>query len=161
MTDIKTETAAQAAFEQAKTGLAKLPILGPALWLYARDPMKKYMFLGDIDWAVLPPVVLDQCQLYTRNGLPYAFVTWALVNDQIDARLRSAQAKIAPHEWKSGEHVWIIDVIAPFGQMEETLKDLREKMFAGRKVCALMPDPKRDGAVRVQEWPAVTESSQN
>lgn len=158
MTDKTTETAAMAALEQAKDSLVKLPILGPAVWLYAKDPVKKFMFLGDTDWAVLPPIVLDQCRLYTKSGLPYAFVTWAFVNDQIDARLRSSQPRIAPHEWKSGEHVWIIDVVAPFGQMEETLGELRETMFPGRKVSALLPDPARAGAMTVREWPPTAAS---
>lgn len=152
MTDKNTEAAALAALDQAKDALAKLPILGPALWLYAKDPVKKFMFLGDTDWAVLPPIVLDQCRLYTKSGLPYVFVTWALVNDAVDARLHSAQPKIAPHEWKCGDHLWIIDAVAPFGQLEETLKELRETLFPGRKVNALLQQP--NGAVTVHEWPA-------
>lgn len=153
MSDKPQEAAALAALEQARDALAKLPILGPALWLYARDPAKKFMFLGDIDGAVLPPIVLDQCRLYTRGGLPYAFVTWAFVNDAVATRLRSVQPKIAPHEWKCGEEVWIIDAVAPFGQLEETLKEVRETIFPGRKVCALLPDPARAGAATVREWP--------
>lgn len=153
MSENDTHAAALAALEQAKDGLSKLPILGPALWLYAHDPIKKFMFVGDLDWAVLPPVVLDQCRLYTKNGLPYAFVTWALVNDAVAERLRSAQSKIAPHEWKSGEAVWIIDAVAPFGQLEETLKDLRETIFPGRPVCAMLPDAAKQGAMTVHEWP--------
>ena len=156
MTDKATEASALAALEQARESLAKLPILGLALWLYARDPVKKYMFIGDTDWAVLPPIVLDQCRLYTKNGLPYAFVTWALVSDQIDARLRANQPKLAPHEWKSGDHIWIIDAVAPFGMLEETLRELRDAAFPGRKVCALMPDPSKAGAVTMREWPAAT-----
>ncbi|WP_218122631.1 toxin-activating lysine-acyltransferase [Propionivibrio dicarboxylicus] len=128
-------------------------ILGPALWLYARDPFKRFLFIGDLDWAVLPPVVLDQCRLYTRGALPYAFFTWALANEHVAARLRSAQPKIAPHEWKCGDEVWIIDAVAPFGQLEETLKGLRETIFAGRKVCALIPDPAKPGATTVREYP--------
>lgn len=155
MTDKNNEAAALAALEEAKGALAKLPILGPALWLYARDPVKKFMFLGDTDWAVLPPIVLDQCRLYTRSGLPYAFVTWALVNETVAARLQSAQPKIAPHEWKCGEEVWIIDAVAPFGQLEETLKELRETIFPGRTVHALLPDPSRAGAMTVHAWPPV------
>lgn len=159
MIDKNTEAAALAALDEAKGALAKLPILGPALWLYARDPAKKFMFVGDIDWALLPPVVLDQCRLYTKNGLPYAFVTWALVSEAVAARLRSAQPKIAPHEWKCGEEVWIIDAVAPFGQLDETLGELRETVFAGRKVCALLPDPAKPGAVVVREWPALAPSA--
>lgn len=153
MSNQQQSEAAMAVLEQARDALAKLPILGPALWLYARDPVKKFMFLGDIDWAALPPIVLDQCRLYTKSGLPYAFMTWAFVNDQVDARLRSQQPKIAPHEWKCGEHVWIIDAVAPFGQLEETLQELRETLFPGRKVAALLSNPAQAGAVTVREWP--------
>lgn len=153
MTQQNNVTEATAALEQAKEALARLPILGPALWLYARDPVKKFMFLGDTDWAVLPPVVLDQCRLYSKGGLPYAFITWAFVNDSVAARLRSSQPKIAPHEWKCGEEVWIIDAVAPFGELEETLKDLRETILAGKKVHALLPDPSRPGANLLREWP--------
>jgi cytolysin-activating lysine-acyltransferase len=155
MTDKISEASAVAALEEARDALAKLPILGPALWLYARDPVKKFMFLGDTDWAVLPPIVLDQCRLYTKSGLPYAFLTWALVNEQVAGRLRSAQPKIAPHEWKCGEEVWIIDAVAPFGQLEETLQELRETMFPGKEVRALLPDSNRGGALTVREWPPV------
>lgn len=154
MTD--KNVAAIAALEQARDSLAKLPILGPALWLYARDPVKKFMFIGDTDWAVLPPIVLDQCRLYTKDGLPYAFITWALVNDTVDARLRTENPKIAPHEWKSGEHVWIIDAVAPFGQLEETLHELRTTLFPDKKVSALLPDPARAGATTRREWPPAT-----
>jgi cytolysin-activating lysine-acyltransferase len=157
MTDKTNEAAA--ALDQAKDALAKLPILGPALWLYARDPIKKFMFLGDIDWAVLPPIVLDQCRLYTKSGLPYAFITWAFVDPAVGQRLRSAQPKIAPHEWKSGEEVWIVDAVAPFGQLEETLKELREKVFSGKKVSALLPDPARTGTMMLREWPPTPAST--
>lgn len=153
MTDKINASEGLAALEEARESLAKLPILGPALWLYARDPIKKFMFIGDTDWAVLPPIILDQCRLYTRNGLPYAFVTWARVNAQIDARLRSGHPRLAPHEWQCGEHIWIIDAVAPFGQLDETMKELRTTLFPGQKVSALRPDPAKPGAIDVQDWP--------
>lgn len=143
--------------EEAKQALAKLPVLGPVIWLCARDPVRKFMFLGDTDWMLMPPIVLDQCRLYTRNGIPFAFVTWAKVSDAVDARLRSGQPKIAPHEWNSGPHLWLIDVVAPFGQLDETLTEMRETVFPGVAVHALMPEEGKPGQVRVQEWPPVTD----
>lgn len=150
------ETALGVNLEEAKKALSKLPILGPVLWLYARDPARKFTFIGDVDWTVMPPVVLDQCRLYTKNGIPYAFVTWAKVSDAVDARLRSGQPKVAPHEWNSGPHVWLIDVVAPFGQTDATLKELRETVLSGVAVHALMPEVGRPEQLRVQEWPPAT-----
>lgn len=145
--------------QEAKTALKKLPILGPVLWLYARDERKKFTFIADQDWLVMPPILLDQCKLYMKEEIPWAFITWALVSDEIDARLRSQIPRIAPHEWKSGEHLWLIDVVAPFGQAVEMIEELRKTQFPGRKVSALLPDPQQGNQLAVREWPPLTASA--
>lgn len=138
----------------AKAALAKLPILGPALWLYARDPLRKFTFMADIDWILVPPVILDQCRLYTKNEIPFAFFTWAKVSNAVDQRLRSGVPRIAPHEWQSGEYLWLIDAVAPFGQLEEMVAELHKTQFAGQKISALLPDPKQGNQLKVHDWAA-------
>ncbi|MBI1886789.1 MAG: toxin-activating lysine-acyltransferase [Nitrosomonadales bacterium] len=142
----------QAGLKEAQNSLSKLPIMGPALWLYARDPLKKFMFMADIDWAILPPVILDQCRLYTKDGIPFAFFTWALVNDAVDQRLRSGTPRIAPHEWQAGEHLWLVDVVTPFGKTEEMIDELRKAQFPDRKISALLPDSQQGNRLSVKEW---------
>lgn len=142
---------AQHNLEQARASLAKLPMLGPALWLYSNSPDKKYMFVGDMQWLLLPPVVLDQCRLYTKNGIPWAFITWAKVSDAIHQRLSSGVAKIAPHEWNSGEHIWIIDMVAPFGGIEACIDDLRTSLLANHRIYGFAPDI-ANGKVAIREW---------
>ncbi len=146
------DTAMQAGLKEAQNSLSKLPIMGPALWLYARDPLKKFMFMADIDWAILPPVILDQCRLYTKDGIPFAFFTWALVNDAVDQRLRSGTPRIAPHEWQAGEHLWLVDVVTPFGKTEEMIDELRKAQFPDRKISALLPDSQQGNRLSVKEW---------
>jgi cytolysin-activating lysine-acyltransferase len=114
------------------------------------------MFMADIDWAILPPVILDQCRLYTKDGIPFAFFTWALVNDAIDQRLRSGTPRIAPHEWQSGQHLWLVDAVTPFGKMEEMIDELRKAQFPDRKISALLPNPQQGNQLSVKEWPPVT-----
>lgn len=145
--------------ETAQAALAKLPILGPALWLYARDPHRKFMFMADIDGAILPPVILDQCRLYTRNNIPFAFFTWAMVSDAVDQRLRSGTPRIAPHEWQSGEHLWLVDVVVPFGQTEQMIDELRKTQFPERQVSALLPDPNQGNRPVLREWPPMASTS--
>jgi cytolysin-activating lysine-acyltransferase len=116
----KAEQLAQ--LEAAKKELAKLPLLGPVTWLFARDAQRRFTFFADLDWRLLPPLVLDQCRLFSKEDLPWAFVTWARVSDAVDQRLRSSSPVIAPHEWHSGPHLWLIDVVAPFGEAEEIAK---------------------------------------
>jgi len=136
-------------FETAKRELAKLPLLGPALWLYARDAQRRYTFIADIDWRLMPPLVLDQCRLYSKVDLPWAFVSWAFVSDAVDARLRSSSPVIAPHEWKSGEHPWLIDVVAPFGEADRAARETAAEIARDKPVRAWMHDAQ--GQVRLRE----------
>ena len=118
-------------------------MLGPALWLYAKDAEKKYLFIADTasqtkPARILPPVILEQCQLLTKGDIPFAFITWAFVSDEVDTRLRAGIAKIAPHEWKSGEHAWLIDIVSPFEAAEPYVKACCDKFMTGKKVSRLV-----------------------
>ncbi len=138
---------------QAKDSLKKLPILGPAVWLYARDDLRKYTFIAEQDWLLIPPIILDQCKLYTRDEIPWAFATWAFVSDEVDARLRGNSPRIAPHEWQSGPHPWVIDIVAPFGERDVMLEDLRHSVFSGSAISAL--EARGNGSVVVQDYPVL------
>lgn len=150
----KNGNAGEHDLDTAKAALSKLPILGPALWLYARDPLRRFTFMADIDWLLLPPVVLDQCRLYTKNEIPFAFFTWAKASPDVDQRLRSGIQRIAPHEWQAGEHIWLIDTIAPFGQLEEMIAELHKTQFPGQKISALLPDQQQGNQLKVRDWTA-------
>lgn len=130
----------QAQLATAKKELAKLPLLGPVTWLFARDPLRRFTFFADLDWRLLPPLVLDQCKLYTKAEMPWAFVTWARVSDGVDQRLRSTSPVIAPHEWRSGEHLWLIDVVAPFGGAQELAEQALKEIAPGEDASVWLTD---------------------
>ena len=146
-TSLTPEHVAQ--LESAKKELAKLPLLGPVTWLFARDPLRRFTFFADLDWRLLPPLVLDQCKLYTKADMPWAFVTWARVSDGVDQRLRSTSPVIAPHEWHNGEHLWLIDVVAPFGGAEELARQAIQEIAPGQSASAWLADT--DGQARLKE----------
>jgi cytolysin-activating lysine-acyltransferase len=43
----------------------------------------------------------------------------------------AGNARLAPNDWKSGDILWLVDIVAPFGGQEQMIKDLKEKVFAG------------------------------
>jgi cytolysin-activating lysine-acyltransferase len=40
-------------------------------------------------------------------------------------------------DWKSGDRLWVVEVMAPFGSADEMVKDLKAKVFAGREMKVL------------------------
>jgi cytolysin-activating lysine-acyltransferase len=134
-----TTTATEAQLQSARKELAKLPLLGPVMWLYARDPQRRFTFVADMDWRLLPPLVLEQCKLYHKTDVPWAYFAWATVSAEVDQRLRSATPIIAPHEWRSGSIPWLIDVVMPFSEEPALIQEVIAQFAKGQKVSAWMP----------------------
>jgi cytolysin-activating lysine-acyltransferase len=139
----------RAKLETAKKERGKRPLLEPVTWLFARAPLRRFTFFADLDWRLLPPLVLDQCKLYTKKaGMPWAFVTWAHVNDGVDHWLSSTSPVIVPHEWHSGKQRSLIDVVAPSGGGQKGCDADVERSLAG---------PERQRVARRHRWPAAAE----
>jgi len=57
----------------------------------------------------------------------------------------SGTAKLRTKDWKSGDNLWVVEVIAPFGGAEEMVKDLKAAVFPDREIKMLaVKDGKRD-----------------
>ncbi|MBK6654837.1 toxin-activating lysine-acyltransferase [Zoogloea sp.] len=136
--------------EQAKVVLRKLPLLGPMTWLMLQRGGTRNILLSELEWRVLPALALDQVRLHMREEAPIAFITWAKLSAAAAGRYREPPHQLSPSDWKSGEDVWIIDVIAPFGGAAEAIQDLKEKVFPGQVLRQLSPSP--EGLAKVLKW---------
>jgi cytolysin-activating lysine-acyltransferase len=68
--------------------------------------------------AVLPPF-RSYYGRSVRVDPPIGVVLWAMVSDEVAARLSEGTTKLRPQDWKSGDKLWVVEVIAPFGGAEE------------------------------------------
>ena len=127
--------------EKGKKFASKLPVVGHVAWLYSQLDSHKYFSMQDLEHRVIPPISLDQCKLYLQGkagGLPAGFVSWAYLSDEAQEKYLHTR-KIAPHDWKSGDNVWLIDVVAPWGGQDGIFKELKDELLAGKDVNLLMP----------------------
>jgi cytolysin-activating lysine-acyltransferase len=136
-----------AAIEAAKQ---KVGIFGQITWLLMSSPAHKHLFLTDLEWLVLPAIQLNQFRLWQNMGMPQAYASWAFLDEAGEARIKQNIKKLGPADWKSGEALWLIDMVAPFGGLDMALKDLRENVFPGKRMKMLQAAP--GGGVAVVEW---------
>jgi cytolysin-activating lysine-acyltransferase len=146
---------AQQARQQAQAVLQKIPVVGPVAWLMMQQAATRHSSLSELEWRVIPALVLDQAKLYMSDQAPVAFVSWALLSEQAAARYAHAPHHLTPADWKSGGQVWVIDVLAPFGGAKGVLDELRTDVFPGKQIHQLAPTPA--GEAKVLVWPAVAD----
>lgn len=133
-------------------------VLGDVCWLLSQSPAHRYnFFLADLEWMVFPPVMLGQYKFFQMENRPFGFAVWASVSDEVEKRLEKGLGKLTSAEWKSGNHLWLIDVIAPYGQVDKILNDLKTTVFSDkafkfqrtnaegkREVVAVQPESKSE-----------------
>jgi cytolysin-activating lysine-acyltransferase len=112
-------------------------VFGAISWLMLQSPAHRHLFLADLEWLIMPALQSKQFRLVRQENKPVAYVSWASVNEETEARIKQGMTKLKPAEWQQGESLWIIDVIAPFGGTQQVFKQLNETQFKGKEVKLL------------------------
>ena len=132
-------------------------VLGEIVWLMSQSKLHKQFFISDLEWLVMTPVILQQFRMFYDQDKPIGVVLWASVDAEVSTRLAQGGGKMRPQDGKSGNELWAVvlpdagqprQVIAPFGGAPAMLKDLKDKVFPGREIKAVVvQDGKKTVAV--------------
>ncbi|KFC75906.1 hypothetical protein FG93_00046 [Bosea sp. LC85] len=101
-------------------------VLGEIVWLMSQSPEYKQYLISDLEWLVMPPILLRQFRLFYHEGRPAAVVLYARVSPEIEARLDAGAPTLRPDDWKSGNVVKVVRVIAPFGGAEDFGEEMKQ-----------------------------------
>ncbi len=107
-------------------------MLGEITWLLSQSKVHKNLFISDLEWMVMPAILLEQFRIFYGPNSPAAVALWANVSAETDKRLRDGGSRLRADEWKGGERQWLIELIAPFGAEEEILEDLSGAVFGNK-----------------------------
>ena len=132
--------------------IKRLPALGPIVTLYMQSSHRRFHFINDLEWLVMPPLMLGQCKLYMKRQYPISYASWAFLSPEAEHRLLENGGRLRPEDWRSGDRPWLIDLVAPFGGAEPMLADLRRNEFPGQILRYLAPDS-QGGKFTARELP--------
>lgn len=109
--------------------------LGSTVWLWMNSQNHHELPLHTLSAALLPAIKTRQFILVSENDQPIFFMSWANLSDEAEARyLDTHQLLMKPEDWDSGERMWIIDWVAPFGHTRKIKQFLAQHFMAHR--CA-------------------------
>ncbi len=90
-------------------------VLGEITWLMTQSPRHKAIPLGDLEWLLMPAILLRQFRIFYKGEQPVGVVLWALADDLVAKRIDTGDRRLAAVEWKSGTAMRIVELVAPFG----------------------------------------------
>lgn len=109
-------------------------VFGQTVSIFMQSPQHRHLLLSDLEWRVIPPIALQQYRLVQHKGAPAGFISWALVDEKTEQRLQQPDFRLRLQDWKSGERVWIIDVVAPATQAPALIEKVKAELFKDREV---------------------------
>ena len=101
-------------------------VLGEIVWLMTQSPRHKVIPFGDLEWLLMPAILLQQFRIFYKGEQPVGVALWALVDELVARRIDAGDKRLAAVEWKSGSNMRIVDIVAPFGgeaEMRAQVKD--------------------------------------
>ena len=127
-------------------------MLGEITWLLTQSPTHKHFALADLEWLAMPPLLLEQYRVFHGDTTPVGVALWAYLSEEAEAKLNAGVGRLRPDEWKSGDRLWLVDLIAPFAtpdnkMVEQMLADLMNTALKAKKFKFHKTDPatgKRD-----------------
>lgn len=90
-------------------------VLGEIVWLMTQSPRHKAIPLGDLEWLLMPAILLRQFRIFYRGEQPVGVAMWALVDDLVAKRIDAGDNRLTASEWKGGSNTRIVELVAPFG----------------------------------------------
>jgi cytolysin-activating lysine-acyltransferase len=142
--------------------------LGQIVWLFSQSPLHRHLKIADLEWSVMPAVLLEQFRVFsfgplpglenvrpedllpgfTHEGLeqmPLGVAIWGLLSEEAEDRLERGE-RMRNEDWKSGDRLWLLELISPFSTPENKLTevmlvDLVNGPFRGRRFSLHKTDP--------------------
>ena len=95
---------------------------GLATWLWMHAPKHNVRPLYALDQALMPAIELGQYVIVIETNhetgavRPVGYLSWANLTPEAEARyVQNPIQGLGRGDWNSGERMWLVDFVAPFG----------------------------------------------
>ena len=86
-------------------------VLGEIVWLLTQSPLHKHLALSDLEWMVMPPILLNQYRIFYSGQRPVGVALWAYLNAEAEQKLMKSGARLRPDEWRAGDSAALVETL--------------------------------------------------
>ncbi len=104
-------------------------MLGEMVWVCSQSPIYKNLKIADIEWLMMPAILLEQYRVFHNEKTPVGFALWAYLSEAVEKRMNNDMeqgkpVRLTPQEWKSGERLWLIEMVVPAANEQNKLTQI-------------------------------------
>lgn len=164
MNDLKAEEQTPSAVNESDDDGSNKTIasmMGEIVWLMSQSEVHKHLSLADLEWLLMPPIILGQYKLFRdKNQKPMGAALWGYLDESAEKKLKTI-GKLAPQDWGNNAALneekglvqnqdgtlWLVELIAPFHteenkHREQVLADLLATTQKGKQLKMMHVNPK-------------------
>jgi len=125
-------------------------MLGEMTWLLSQSPLHRALAIGDLEWLVMPALLVEQFYVFRDGDKPVGLALWAKCGPaavkKLDKGMIEPENRLSLEEWSNGDQIWLVDLIAPFADAqnrhrEVMMADLISGPLAGQAFSFHQTDP--------------------
>lgn len=125
-------------------------LLGEMAWLMTQSILHKALPLEALEWLAMPALIHEQFYVFRDGEKPVGLALWAKCGPKAAMKLQRGMVepenRLTLEEWKSGNMIWLVDLIAPFANAhnrhrEIMMADLISGPLAGQAFKFHRTDP--------------------
>ena len=110
-----------------------MSVFGEVCELLAESQTYGHWQMDKVIQTFVPPIAHKQAMVFRNKGKLVALVTWAWVSDQALDELKSGSRRIQLDDWQSGENLFFVDFIAPYGDVPKVMRHVLQRFRNQRK----------------------------
>lgn len=104
----------------------KMTLIGRVITLMLDSSVYLVDTLYDIKKNLIGPIYKDQALILVRKGKVVAYCSWAFLNEETEQRYIDDSNSLEVSDWNAGDRIWLVDVVAPFGDARHLLRAVRD-----------------------------------
>ena len=85
--------------------------------------------VSDICRRFVAPIKLSQYVIYAEGDELKAFASIGFFSDAVSEGFTAGTHRIKEEDWNSGNNIWLVDVLAPFGHARQITRSVRTLLY--------------------------------
>jgi len=108
-------------------------VLGSAVWLWMYSETHRELPIQTLPVLLLAAIKHGQFVLAVEKSRPVFFLSWAQLSEAAESRyLKNPPESMPLDDWNSGERIWFLDWVAPFGHTRKMSTLITRQLFADK-----------------------------